>query len=133
MNRFFATGNLGADPQIRDFNGKQVCSFPVAVRNGKKNRDTNAYESEWYNVSVWGKGAEVCSTYLRKGSRIAFCGTLSHRGYTAKDGTSRVANEVSCDFGGFEFMSSPSANGSQPERSEENQGFTETDDDELPF
>ena len=133
MNRFFATGNLGADPLIRDVNGRQVCSFSIAVRNGRRNKDTNAYESEWYNVSVWGKGAEACSTYLHKGSRIALCGTLSHRGYTAKDGTNRVANEVSCDFGGIEFLGSPNANGSQPERAAENQEYAETDDDELPF
>lgn len=106
MNKFFGIGNLGSDPQIRDINGRQVCSFPVAVRTGKRNKDTNAYESEWYNISAWGKMAETCSLYLFKGSRIAFCGTLSHRAYTAKDGSSRVANEVNCDFGGIEFLSS---------------------------
>lgn len=130
MNKFFATGNLGSDPQLKEFNGRQVCSFPVAVRNGKRNKDTGSYESEWYNVSAWGKMAESCSTYLKKGSRIAFCGTLSHRSYTAKDGSARISNEVSCDIGGIEFLSG--MNAGQQEHAQTNKEYAE-DEDELPF
>lgn len=131
MNKFFATGNLGSDPQIKEFNGRQVCSFPVAVRNGKRNKDSGSYESEWYNVSAWGKMAESCATYLKKGSRIAFCGTLSHRTYTAKDGNPRVSYEVSCDFGGIEFLSG--TNGSQQNHTQTNQAYVEDEEDSLPF
>lgn len=134
MIKIFATGNLGADPQLKDVNGRQVCTFPVAVRTAKRDKDTNAFVTEWYNVSVWGKAAESCSTYLHKGSRVVLSGALSHRSYTAKDGTNRVANEITCDsVGGVEFQSSPPANGEQPNRPTENQEFPEMDDDELPF
>lgn len=68
------TGNLGADPEVRDVNGQRVCNFRVAVRVGYGDRAVTV----WRDVSVWGKPAEWAGE-LRKGDRVTVMGEMTAR------------------------------------------------------
>ena len=66
-------GNLGRDPEMRYTpDGNPVTSFTVAT--SRKYKDTD--ETTWFRISVWGKQAENCNQYLRKGSRVFVEGRL---------------------------------------------------------
>lgn len=88
-------GNLGRDPELRSTtNGKEVCSFSVAVSEGKD-------KTAWFRVSAWDKQAELCNTYLKKGSKVLVEGILNFdtetggpRQYQAKDGTTKTAFDI---------------------------------------
>lgn len=73
------TGNLGKDPESRFTPaGQQVCSFSVASNRQYTNAaGESVKETTWRRVSAWGKLAEICNTYLKKGSRVLIEGRLS--------------------------------------------------------
>jgi single-strand DNA-binding protein len=79
MNKLIFIGNLGRDPEMRYTpNGESVASFSAAVTRRFKSADGQAKElTTWYSVSVWGKQAEACHQYLRKGSKVAVEGELT--------------------------------------------------------
>ena len=90
MNKFVIIGRLGKDPEIRQTNsGKQLSSFSVAT--SKKYKDE--YKTQWHNVTVWGKLAEICIQYLRKGSKAMFEGEIEYNEYE-KDGVKKVSTNL---------------------------------------
>lgn len=67
-------GNLGRDPEMRYTpDGNPVTSFTVAT--SRKYKDTD--ETTWFRISAWGKLAEACNQYLRKGSRVFVEGRMA--------------------------------------------------------
>ena len=80
MNKFMIIGRLGKDPEIRTTaSGKQLATFSVATSEKYTDKSGNKQEStEWHNVVVWGKLAEICSQYLRKGSQAMFEGKITY-------------------------------------------------------
>ncbi len=95
-NRVQLMGNLGKDPEVREFDGgKKMARFSVATNErfaygeGQFKEDT-----QWHGVVAWGKVAAQAAEQLRKGNRIALEGRLVHRNYEAKDGTKRYITEV---------------------------------------
>ena len=90
-------GNLGRDPELKfTADGKAVANFSVAT--SRKYKDTD--ETTWFRVSVWGKQAESCNTYLSKGSKVLVEGRLKSNSdgnpnvYQRKDGTWASSYEV---------------------------------------
>ena len=78
MNKIIVIGNLGRDPEMRYTpNGQSVTSFSVAS-NRKYTTATGERreETEWFNVSAWGKLGETCNQYLTKGSQVYVEGRL---------------------------------------------------------
>lgn len=97
------TGNLGKDPESRFTpSGQKVCSFSVASNRQYNNAAGDSVkETTWRRVSVWGKLADVCEEYLRKGSRVLIEGRLTPdkatggpRVWNKDDGTSSASFEV---------------------------------------
>src|SRR2546423_4830057 len=89
-------GNLTRDPELRyTASGRPVCSIGLATNrqwkteNGERKEDT-----EFHNLVVWGKLAEISSQYLRKGMKAYFQGRVQTRSYTAADGTQKYATEI---------------------------------------
>lgn len=83
-------GNLGSDPEVKFLDGgKAVAKFSVAVNGYKKDA-----EPSWFNVSVFGKSAENCGTYLKKGKPVLVTGRIEVRKYQAKDGNKGVSVDV---------------------------------------
>jgi single-strand DNA-binding protein len=84
-------GHLGRDPEIRTTpSGKTVAGFSVAVSETYKDSKT----TEWFNIVVWEKLAEICQRFLHKGDPVMIVGKLRTREYDAKDGTRKKAVEV---------------------------------------
>lgn len=96
-------GNLGKDPEMRYLaSGQAVTNFNVATNRQYTGADGQPVkETTWFRVSVWGKHAEACNTYLKKGSKVLVEGRLNPdpetggpRMWTRQDGTSAASFEV---------------------------------------
>jgi len=94
LNQCTFTGRLGKDPETRYMgNGDPVASFSIAV--GWKSRDKEG--TEWVNVVAFGKLAEICGEYLRKGSKVLIGGSMRTRSWDDKDGNKRYTTEIVAD------------------------------------
>lgn len=96
-------GNLGKEPELKFApNGNGVCELNVASNRQYTNAaGEKVKEVTWFRVSVWGKQAESCSTYLHKGSSVLVEGELrpdketgGPRVYQRTDGSSGASYEV---------------------------------------
>jgi single-strand DNA-binding protein len=79
INRVELLGWLGADPELRFMpSGTAVCRLRIATKRsaGQGEDGQRAYETEWTNVEVWDRLAEVCGNRLQKGSRVLVTGSL---------------------------------------------------------
>ncbi len=99
-------GRVGHDPEIhRTSNGDAVTNFSMATdRQYTDSRGQRVKETTWFRVSVWGKQAEACSTYLKKGEMALVEGRLQcdpktggPRIYDRQDGTKGASFEISAN------------------------------------
>ena len=95
MNKIIVIGNLGKDPEMRYTpNGQAVTSFSIASnRKYKTAGGEQKEETEWFNVSAWGKLGETCNQFLTKGSQVYVEGRLSSRSYES-NGQTRFSMEI---------------------------------------
>jgi len=98
MNKIIVIGHLGGDPEMRYTpEGNPVTSFSVASsRKYKTSSGESREETEWFQVSVWNKLAEICNQYLAKGQQVYIEGRLKTRSYQAQNGETRFSLDVSC-------------------------------------
>ena len=96
VNKIIVIGHLGRDPEMRYTpNGQAVTSFSVASsRRYTTSGGDQREETEWFNVSAWGKLGETCNQYLTKGQQVYIEGRMSSRTYEGRDGTTRVSIDV---------------------------------------
>jgi single-strand DNA-binding protein len=89
-------GYLGKDPEVRKFeSGKKVATFPIATTDSYKNQKGEKIENtQWHNLVIWGRLADVAGQYLKKGSEVAIEGKLTHRTYETGSGEKRYITEV---------------------------------------
>jgi single-strand DNA-binding protein len=75
VNKVILVGNLGRDPEVRSTpSGQSVCNFSLATTERYTDRAGQQQEqTEWHNVVVWGKPADACGRYLKKGSQAVCC------------------------------------------------------------
>lgn len=93
LNQCNFIGRLGADPETRSTpSGNTVVNFRIAV--GWKSKDSEG--AEWVPVVVWGKLAEICGQYLKKGSRVFITGKFRTRSWE-QDGQKRYQTEIICN------------------------------------
>jgi single-strand DNA-binding protein len=143
MNKVILIGNLAADPEMRQTgSGISVCTFRLAVQRRFSNAQ-GVREADFFNIVAWRQTAELCSRFLTKGRKCAVVGSLQNRSYDAQDGTKRYITEVVADE--VEFIGGQQGNQNQgnygevppppapPASYQSNTGFTQVDDDELPF
>lgn len=99
VNKVILVGNLGKDPEVRHLeNGTAVANFPIATSESYKDRDGNRIDqTEWHNVVVWRKLAEIAESYLKKGSQIYLEGKLRTRSWDDPQGNKRYTTEVVAD------------------------------------
>jgi len=95
-NRVQLIGNLGAAPEVRNLNsGKKVAQFSMATSETYKNSaGERVQETQWHQVVVWNKLAEVAENFLDKGKRVAVEGKLTYRSYEDKNGVKRYVTEI---------------------------------------
>jgi single-strand DNA-binding protein len=86
VNSVVLVGRAGRDPEMRYFeSGRVKTSFSVAV-----NRPTKEKETDWFDVELWGRQAEIAGEYVRKGSLIGVEGRLDFNRWSGDDGTKNV-------------------------------------------
>jgi single-strand DNA-binding protein len=96
VNRVQLTGNLGKDPEIRQFEkGGKKASFSMATREEYTTRSgEKAQDTQWHFISAWGRVAERIEAELKKGSFVSIEGRLTTRNYTDKNGQRKYITEV---------------------------------------
>lgn len=99
LNRVTLIGRLTRDPEVRSTPaGRSVASITVATgrawtdQSGQKQK-----ESEFHNVVMWSKLADIAGQYLRKGARLYVEGRLKTRDWTGQDGVKRYRTEIIAD------------------------------------
>jgi single-strand DNA-binding protein len=96
VNKVILLGNLGTDPEVRYTQGGQaVANFRMATTESIPGRDGNREDrTEWHNVVVWAKLAELCRDYLSKGRKVYVEGRLQTRKWQDREGKDRYTTEV---------------------------------------
>jgi single-strand DNA-binding protein len=96
INKVILIGNLGGDPEVRyASSGVAVCNFTMATtRTYKDKQGERKDETEWHRVVAFGRTAEVCGEYLKKGRQVYIEGRLQTRKWQDKDGNDRWTTEV---------------------------------------
>lgn len=90
-------GRLTKDVELRyTTTGKAVTNFTLAVDRRFKSQ-SEQQEADFLPIVVWGKTAENCDRYIRKGSKVCVSGRLQIRNYKDKDGNNRYATEIVAD------------------------------------
>ena len=154
LNRVMLIGNLGQDPELRYTQSQlPVCNFSIATTDRRKDDTGNWNEhTEWHRVVVFGKTAENCSNYLKKGRQVFVEGRISTRKWQDKDGNDRYTTEVvgqtvqflgnkgdNMDYSGSQGFTSPSAESKKPQASvmpgapAAADMSVPFDDDDIPF
>ncbi len=96
VNKVILIGNLGADPEVRfTQNGTAVANLRLATNERYKDRNGEWQErTEWHRVVCFGRTAEVCQQYLKKGRQIYIEGRLQTREWEDQSGNRRFTTEV---------------------------------------
>lgn len=149
VNKVILIGNLGRDPEIRYLpSGDAVANLRIATTDKFKDRSGEQQEvTEWHSVAFFGKQAEICGQYLKKGSQVYVEGSLRTRKWQDKDGNDRYTTEIRGDRmqmlgsrgggggGGMADFDAPPDNAppkGKPAGSGGGGGFGDMDDD-IPF
>jgi single-strand DNA-binding protein len=153
VNKVILVGNLGRDPEMRYLpSGEAVVNLALATTDKFKDKSGEMKEqTEWHRVSFFGRTAEVCGQYLKKGSQIYIEGSLRTRKYTDKDGVEKYATEIrgdrmqmlgskggggmaDMDDSGYNQQAAPRAQArpSAPAARPASSGFDDMEDD-IPF
>ena len=141
LNRATLIGRLGQDPEVRyTQSNTAVANFSLATNERYKDRNGEFQEkTEWHRIVAWGRTAEICQEYLKKGSLVYIEGPIETRDWEGKDGQKRYTTEIKArymqmlDSRGEMPQGQPSKSGGQSAASVEiDESFDDMDDD-LPF
>ena len=131
LNKVQLIGNLGKDPEIKKLeSGDSVANFSMATSETYKNKaGEKVTDTEWHNIVLWRKSAEIAEKWLKKGSKIYLEGKITTRKWKDKDGNDRYSTEIVGHT--FKMLDSkPTSNSAtQPESTSEGNGEV----DDLPF
>jgi single-strand DNA-binding protein len=110
VNSVRLLGNLGKDPIVKTFsNGGKIANCSMATAYSFKDKEGNRVEeTDWHNIVIKGKLAEIAEKYLSKGSRIAVEGSLRTRKYNDAEGNEKFITEIQVNE--FQIL------GSKPEK-----------------
>lgn len=142
VNKAILIGRVGKDPEVRELDGgTTVASFSLATSEKYTNRNgERVEETQWHNIVVWRKLAEIVQRYVRKGQLLYLEGKITTRSWDDRDGNTRYTTEIVCSQmqmlgknerpdAGTEYLASESANVASK------QGGSVIDEpgDDLPF
>lgn len=146
VNKVILIGNLGRDPEMRYMpSGDAIANLRIATTDTWKDKEGNKQEAtEWHSVVFFGKQAEICGQYLKKGSSVYVEGSLRTRKWQDKDGNDRYTTEIRGDRmqmlgsrgggggGAADFDAPAEAARSGKPAAPGSGGFADMDDD-IPF
>ncbi|MBZ4190973.1 single-stranded DNA-binding protein [Niabella beijingensis] len=95
-NKVQLIGHLGNAPEVKATTaGRRMVRFSIATNESYKNtKGEKITETQWHNLVVWGKLADIAARYLEKGKEIAIEGKLVNRQYDDKNGQKRYITEI---------------------------------------
>ena len=137
VNKVILVGRLGRDPEVRYTpDGTMVATFTMATNEQWRDKNGEKVEkTEWHRIVTYRRLAEICGSYLSKGSLVYIEGRLQTRSWEDKDGNKRSTTEIVAqnmqmlDSKGKDSGESPKASGNRP--------FSPTSDmpgdDDVPF
>jgi len=148
INKVIIVGNLGQDPETRYMpSGKAVTNLRVATSESWKDKQTGEQreQTEWHNIVMYDRLAEIAAEYLRKGSQVYLEGKLRTRKWQDKSGNDRYSTEVVANE--MQMLGGRSGGGAGTESRSEPRAATggerpvpapaterdETFDDDIPF
>ena len=135
LNKVLLIGRLGQDPELKfTQSGIAVAKFSLATTQSWKDQDGNNQEkTEWHNIVVWRKLAEICSEYLKKGSKIYCEGSLSTNTWEDENKKKHYRTEIVMND--MIMLDSKGASGEfGPKKTEEAEvNVAQSKDDDLPF
>lgn len=144
VNKVIILGNLGKDPEVKELqSGSKVANFPVATTESYKDKDGQKQErTEWHQVEIWNRQAEIAQQYLNKGSTVFIEGKIKTDKWKDNDGNDRYKTKVrglSMTMLGGKGSNQGGNDGSQQQQQQQ-QGSQEGEwqapdqnDDDLPF
>ena len=154
MNKAFLMGRLTKDPELRytTTNNTAVCNFTLAV-NRRFQRQGEEKQTDFIPIVVWGKLAQFCEKYFKKGRQVVVIGRIQLSSWDDNDGKKRYKTEVIAEEayfadsrpGGSFMDDNAGMNSEMPGAYDDNDGkensgkengggfYTLDDDDELPF
>lgn len=96
FNKAFVLGNVTRDPELRTTpSGQSVCSFGLATNRVWRNQAGERQEQvEFHNIVAWGRLAQTCSQYLKKGSLVFIEGRIQTRSWQDQSGQKRYRTEI---------------------------------------
>ena len=141
LNKVMLIGHLGDEVKIHRFeDGGCVGRFPLATNETYMNKQTNERVSntEWHNIVLRNKAAEICEKYLSKGDKVYIEGRIKTRKWQDDKGNDRYSTEINCTE--FTFLSNkndmPSQSDNSPvidEKKVESVSDSVEETDDLPF
>lgn len=141
LNKVTLIGRLGKDPETRLMpNGEAVCNFSVATSESWKDQSGQRQErTEWHNITMYRRLAEIAGQYLKKGSQVYLEGRIQSRKYEGKDGIERtaydiIANEMKMLGGGNSEQQAQAETPTSPRRQAPAATVNGSDEsDDIPF
>ena len=138
LNKILLIGNVGQTPQVRTVGDTKVASFTLATTERYRGKDGNVREeTEWHNIAVWGKLADVVEKYVDKGTQLYVEGRIKTEKYTDAQGVEKYAVKVIASslqlLGKKEGGSAPAAQQTAQRTTPIVDGVVEPDDLDLPF
>jgi single-strand DNA-binding protein len=147
LNKVMLIGHLGDEVKLHYFDDKNcVGRFPLATNETYTNKQTNerVTNTEWHNIVVRNKAAEICEKYLSKGDKVYIEGRLKTRKWQDDQGNDRYSTEIQCTD--FTFLSNKNETGgpqdpqasrvSEPRQSQSPISapvIDQPEEDDLPF
>ena len=143
LNKVMLIGHLGDEVKMHYFDDKNcVGRFPLATNETYTNKTTNERVSntEWHNIVVRNKAAEICEKYLTKGDKVYIEGRIKTRKWTDDKGMERYSTEIQCTD--FTFLTNKNEQQSQQTsvpttnihtQQTEQKSVLPDEDDDLPF
>ena len=141
LNKVMLIGNLGDEVKMHYFDDKNcVGRFPIATSESYMSKQTNerVTNTEWHNIVVRNKAAEICEKYLKKGDKIYIEGRIKTRKWTDDKGMERYSTEIQCNEFTFltpkgEQQSSAVPTQNTAPKAENTSVSDAPDNDDLPF
>ena len=133
LNKVMIIGRLGADPELRYTQaGQPICSMRVATDESYTDKDGNRVDrTEWHSVVVFGKSAENCNQFLRKGSLVYVEGKLSTRKWQDQNGQDRYTTEIRAER--VQFLEKRENGPQKTAQRKERGSSAQSELEEIPF
>ena len=137
MNLLILKGNVGKDPEVRQFDWGKIAKFSLATTERYKNKQGEVItETDWHNLVFRGAVCDVIQKHVHKGDQIAITGKVKYRSYENKEGVTAYITEVICDTfefcGGARKEDKPDTNEGKFQKSGKVEPVSLSDASELP-